>query len=141
MKPRDAYPLELHLPSGIRAQLVAGSRPPKYTVDGQPIEVDVTIPDDLAAAGWIWHGSFLYQPYPGREDGPGVGIATCTFGVEGSFEGARRFEAKRAEVRAMLAARPPKKVKAGKRTIHIPDAPIEAVPEPELVAEQMELAL
>lgn len=54
-------PLQLRLPGGIVADYVAQSGPPAYTVDGgEPIAVDVVIPDDLAERGWHWHGSFLY---------------------------------------------------------------------------------
>lgn len=79
MKTCDAYPLELALPGGIRAQLVPGSRPPRYTINGEPTALDITIPTDLLATGWCWFGTLLYQPYPGRDDGPGVGIITCTY--------------------------------------------------------------
>lgn len=79
---RDCYPIELHLLDGQRAQYVPGSRPARYTVDGQACDIDVTIPDDLAALGWIWHGSTLFQPHVGS-DGPGVAITTCTYGLPG----------------------------------------------------------
>ena len=107
--PRDAYPLELHLPGGMRAQLVPGSRPPVYTIDGAPTAIDVTIPEELAAAGWCWHGSTLFQPWAGAGDGPGVAITTCTFGVAGAFDQARRmlhiraaFDAARAPAQLVL---------------------------------------
>lgn len=146
---RDCYPIEIALPDGKRAQYVAGSRPPKYTVDGELTAIDVTIPDELEASGWYWSGSFLYQPWPeprtaeqGR--GPGVAISTGTFGPPGypcdrqtCFDSAREMERLRVE----LAALPKKKIKASKKKIAIPDVPIVAVPEPELVAEQLELAL
>lgn len=80
MRPRDAYPLELALPNGIRAQLVPGSRPPRYTMDGEPTAIDVTIPEDLAAV-WFWFGSWLC-------DGD-IRIYTRTFGVAGAIEQAR----------------------------------------------------
>lgn len=142
MKTRDCYPVELHLPGGVRAQYVPESRPAQYTVDGEPIAVDVTIPEDLAAAGWCWHGSFLYQPYPGREDGPGVAISTGTFPPPGwplvaspierkgtddegepkvetfvpktCFEAAYEMERLRAEHAAFRAAKPAKKARAPK---------------------------
>jgi hypothetical protein len=113
----------------------------------------VTIPDDLAADGWHWSGSFLYQPWTeprtaeqGR--GPGVAISTATFPPPGypcdrmtCFEAAYAMQRAGAEVQAALAARPAKRVKAGRKTIAIPDMPIEAVPEPELAYEQAELML
>lgn len=52
-------PLALALPGGVLAEYVAGSDPPQYALDGAPIAVDVTIPDDLAALGWRWEGSFF----------------------------------------------------------------------------------
>lgn len=79
---RDVCPLEIHLPDGKRACYIPGTRPPKYMVDGQPTDIDVSIPDDLAALGWIWHGSTLFQPHAGS-DGPGVAITTCTYGFPG----------------------------------------------------------
>lgn len=148
---RDVFPLEIALPDGKRAQYVAGSRPPHYTVDGEPTDIDVTIPDDLAEAGWYWSGSYLYQPWPevrteeqGR--GPGVAISTGTFPPPGypsdhqtCIEAAYEMERLRTEHAAALAARPAKKVKAGRKTVVLPAAPIEIVPEPELAYEQMEL--
>jgi hypothetical protein len=139
---RDCYPLEIALPDGKRAEYVQGSRPPRYTVDGEPTAIDVTIPDELAQSGWYWSGSFLYQPWPeprteAQGRGPGVAISTGTFGPPGypcdrqtCFAAAYELERLRVEV----AARPAKKVKAGKKTAAV-------VAEPELVAEQMELAL
>jgi len=50
----NAFPLAVALPSGAHADHVAGtSDPPEYTIAGEPIELDVTIPDDLLAAGWL----------------------------------------------------------------------------------------
>lgn len=77
---RDCYPLTIALPDGKRAEYVAGSRPPRYTIDGQACAIDVTIPDDLAAV-WFWHGTWLC-------DGE-IRIYTGTFGVAGTFEQAR----------------------------------------------------
>lgn len=54
-----AIPLALALPGGILAEHVAGSDPPAYAIDGVPIDVDVRIPEDLAALRWRWEGSFL----------------------------------------------------------------------------------
>jgi hypothetical protein len=127
---RDCCPLTIALPGGVRAEYVAGSRPAKYTIDGAPCEIDVTIPDDLAT-GWYWSGSFLYQPWPERDDGPGVAISTGTYGVPGVFDAARRLDARRGEVQAMLKARPPKKAKKATKV----------QPTPAAEPEQMELAL
>ncbi len=56
---RCAAPLALALPGGVTAEHVAGSAPPRYTLDGAPTAIDVTIPNDLAAKDWHWNGSFL----------------------------------------------------------------------------------
>lgn len=77
---RDVYPLQLCLPDGRRADLVPGSRPARYTIEGEPCDIDVTIPPDLAAV-WFWVGSWLC-------DGE-IRIYTGTFGVVGVFEQAR----------------------------------------------------
>lgn len=75
-----SHPLLICLPGGTHADLIPGSRPPRYTVDGATVDLDVTIPADLADT-WHWHGSFL-------SDGQ-IGIFTGTYGVEGAFEEAR----------------------------------------------------
>lgn len=121
---RHCDPIEIALPDGKRAQYLAGSRPARYTVDDQPAEIDVTIPDDLQAAGWYWSGSFLYQPWPearteeqGR--GPGVAISTALYGPPGypsdrqtCFEVAQGMEARRGILDAQRALKPSKRTKA-----------------------------
>ena len=54
-------PLQLHLPDDIIAEHIPGTDPPAYRLGpiGMAIPVDVVIPEDLAAAGWYWHGSTL----------------------------------------------------------------------------------
>ncbi len=120
------YPQTVALPDGVQArvrivhtvvtndkgeqvltQLV--SSPPQYERrDGTTVALDVTIPDDLLAAGWAWHGSTLI-------DGPIVGghiaITTCTYPPPGwpsargsCFDCARRFEQLRAERHARRVA-------------------------------------
>jgi hypothetical protein len=82
-----SYPLLLHLPQGHAhyAGLIDGQ--PRYTLDGALLDVDVTIPGDIADY-WFWHGSFLrLNVVPGE---PGWSISTGTFGVEGAFAIARR---------------------------------------------------
>lgn len=82
-------PLELHLPDG-PARLIPGSFEqghPRYERDGVALDIDVTIPDDLAASGWIWQGSWLRKPGP-----VGVTIDTKTFGLPGVFENARELD-------------------------------------------------
>lgn len=73
----NGHPARLYLPNGIEAELIPGSQPPRYAGWGGSVE----IPDDLARAGWHWHGTFL-------SDGE-VGIYTGTYGVPGVFEQAR----------------------------------------------------
>lgn len=80
-------PLLLCLPGGIRAEYVAGSRPARYEIEGEPCDLDVTIPEDLA--GWTWHGSFLSDGH--------VGIFTGTFGVSGAIAQARKHMRLRAD--------------------------------------------
>jgi hypothetical protein len=84
---RDAVPLVLNLPDGRRAEYVSGTRPARYTIDGAACDIDVTLPDDLAAV-WHWNGSWLC-------DGE-VRIYTGTFGVDGAIAQARRHMALRA---------------------------------------------
>ncbi len=103
--------LVICLPNSKQAVLCEGRQPgdrPIYAVDGVLTAIDVSIPPDLAATGWCWFGSPLYQPYPGREDGPGVGIATCTFAPPGwpspyktCFESAYEIERIHAEHEAL----------------------------------------
>lgn len=115
---RDVCPLVVNLPDGTRAELVPGSRPPAYSLpDRADAGIDVTIPDDLAATGWYWSGSFLYQPWPERSDGPGVAISTGTYGVAETFEMARRHNAKRGELLTLRAAKPAKKAKKARASI------------------------
>lgn len=135
---RDCYPLMINLPDGRRAEYVAGSRPARYTIDGELSDIDATIPDDLLATGWYWSGSFLFQPWPERPDGPGVAISTGTYGLAETFEMARRMNAKRAELLALRVVMPAKKVKAKKKAITVPDVPPDWQPEPELAQAMME---
>lgn len=65
--PHPTYPLVIELPepgnypSIVRAHYVPNSDPPAYRLDaiGMDLPIDVVIPDELAAAGWYWHGSTL----------------------------------------------------------------------------------
>jgi hypothetical protein len=77
-----AYPWQLFLPDGVVAQHVPGSDPPRYTVDGVAIDVDVTIPDDLAE--WYWYGSFFCW------NNEGIAISTGTHPPPLCFDVARR---------------------------------------------------
>jgi hypothetical protein len=146
-----SYPLVLHLPNG-RAQLVPGSAEagrPRYEIDGEPVDVDVTIPPDLAAR-WFWFGSLLSLRVPAGT--PGISIGTGSYpppGVESirgtCFDAARRIEAESARIAVDLAearARRAKRTKRPARDVQellceIPDRII-AEPEPML---QMELEL
>jgi len=123
-------PLELSLPDG-PATLKIGSLKkgqPQYERDGQLLDVDVTIPDDLVAAGWIWHGSTLYRREPGDEL-RGVGVDTRTFPPPQCFEQARAINQMRAELDGSIRPAPAKQ-----RQQH-------AVVEPAAVSEQLEMEL
>lgn len=114
------YPLVVPLPDGLQArvrithvvevndkgedvltQLV--QVPPQYELrDGTTVDLDVMIPDDLAAAGWHWFGSVLR--WPASDPLRGIGICTSTYppppypSTRGScFDCARTFERLRAE--------------------------------------------
>jgi hypothetical protein len=89
-------PLQLHLPDGIIAQYVPGSAPPAYMLGpiGMEIPVDVVIPEDLAAAGWYWHGSTL--AWNGGDPLCPIGISTVVYPPPGWLSASRNcFEAAR----------------------------------------------
>lgn len=81
-----AYPVRVLAAPGVYADLViefdaAGRQVvpahPRYAVDGVLVDIDVTIPPDLAAAGWFWFGATLTQTngrgvYVGVGSGPPV---------------------------------------------------------------------
>jgi hypothetical protein len=147
------YPQTIVLPGGVQArvrithvvevndkgkevvtQLV--SDPPQYELrDGTPVDLDVQIPDDLAAAGWIWHGSLLH--WPTSDPLRGVGITTDLHPPPGwpsprddCFTVARRMDQHRAEYQEQrIAARVAKATKAPKAK---KDAPAPAAVQMEL---------
>lgn len=82
-----SYPLLLCLPTGDAhyAGIIDGQ--PRYELDGVLLDVDVTIPLDIAGR-WFWHGTFLRLVT--APDEPGWSISTGTFGVEEAFAIARR---------------------------------------------------
>lgn len=125
--PHLTPPIVLSLPGGVRADYVPQSDPPAYTVNGEPIAVDVVIPDDLIQAGWYWFGSFLRQPWTEHDNGPGVCISTGTYPPPGwpsdrpdIFTQARVLDAYRVSFQTELAARPAKKAKNVKQTASAP---------------------
>jgi hypothetical protein len=74
------------------AEMVIGSLQAgraRYTINGEPVDLDVTIPADLAAS-WFWSGPCLVWKSSGRV---GISIDANTFGVQACFEKARWFEA------------------------------------------------
>ena len=112
---RAAYPMVISLPNGVEAcvRIVQAMQinekggevltqivqtPPQYELfDGTAIDLDVTIPDDLVAAGWFWFGSLLAKGDPA---GAHVGTHTSCYPPPGydapqgtCFDSARRFEA------------------------------------------------
>lgn len=102
-------PLTLSLPDG-RATLIPGSLrkgQPRYERNGVELDLDVTIPADLEAAGWMWHGSVLYRREPG-DDLRGVGVDTAAFPPPLCFEQAREIEWVRAELDAAIRPAPAK---------------------------------
>lgn len=129
----SAYPLTVALPDGAAArvrivhhvvtndkgeqtltQLV--SSPPIYELrDGTTVDLDVTIPPDLVAAGWAWHGSVLQL---GQMGGPCIAITTALHPPPGfddrrdCFTVARSMEQHRAaHAEEMIAARVAKATK------------------------------
>lgn len=77
MSSHVTYPVSIPLPFGYRAELVYAlplHDPPVYAIDGVPVWLDVTIPDDLAARGWVWNGAFLWLPAV-TSDKCGIGIS------------------------------------------------------------------
>lgn len=133
-----AFPLKIHLPEPgaypqtVYADYVPGSDPPAYTVNGEPCAIDVTIPDDLAAVGYYWHGSLLC-----RTGDQGGGIATCTYPVPGwpseredCFTVARGSERHRAEWAAQRVAE--RVARVTKTKAPKADAPAPAVAQMEL---------
>ncbi len=113
---KGAYPWVIDLPGGIRAELAA-SNPPRYAAYGEMTDIDVTIPDDLRAAGWYWNGSFLcWRETP---ESCGIAVATCTFGIPGVFIQAREFERLRGEahITSLEIRTKTKPTKKGKREL------------------------
>jgi hypothetical protein len=82
-------PVQLHLPDGILAEYISGSNPPAYRLGSSEIAipVDVIIPEDLAAAGWYWHGSMLAWSGDDRR-GP-ISISTAIFPPPGWLSAGR----------------------------------------------------
>lgn len=96
-------PIALYLPDGLVAAYVPQSEPPAYRMDeiGADLPVDVTIPEDLVAVGWYWHGSLL--AWNGGDALRPVGIYTGTFPPPGwggalttCFDAAREMDKGRA---------------------------------------------
>lgn len=148
---QNGHPLVICLPDGTRAELIDGSRPPRYTVDSEERAIEIAIPDDLLATGWYWSGSFLCQPYaPG--DTRGICIITTQAAPPGwdytpsgrcrvpgpwpsIYQTARTFDERwrlYQEERAAKAEQPQKKPKRVKKQT------MPVVPEPELAYEQVE---
>lgn len=111
-KPHRLYPLVVVLPDPgnyphiVRAEYVPNSNPPAYRLDpiGMDLPITVTIPKDLVAAGWYWHGSTL--AWPASDPLRPMAISTATYPPPGwpaerenCFELARGTESRRAEWR------------------------------------------
>jgi hypothetical protein len=83
-------PSRLRTPHG-EAHIVIGSLQAgkaRYQVNGEPIDLDVTIPDDLAAY-WYWFGPFLTRDTPPGT--PGLSICANTYPPPRCFELAREW--------------------------------------------------
>lgn len=70
-------PTSIPLPFGYYAELAYTDTPgqPVYAIDGVPVWLDVSIPADLAARGWVWNGAFLWLP-AATSNQCGIGICT-----------------------------------------------------------------
>lgn len=146
--PHPTYPLLIELPEPgnyphiVRAHYVPGSSPPAYRLDaiGMDLPIDVVIPDDLAAAGWYWHGSCL--AWPASDPLRPMAISTATYPPPGwpstredCFTLARESERRRAEWAAeRVAERVAQVTKAPK-----PKKTKRDIPAPTPAAVQMEL--
>lgn len=114
--PHLTPPIRLALPDGLVADYVPDSEPPAYRADaiGCDLPVDVVIPDDLAAAGYFWFGSFLTA-------GEGLYIDTSSFPPppfpgprHDCYTAARNIEDERAKHAAARAAKPAKPARNAK---------------------------
>lgn len=113
-----AFPACLELPGGQRAGLVEGSvkdGKPIYMLDGIALDIDVTIPDDLIAAGWFWFGSYLSRCADPTNPNAILSIHTALHPPPSLFAVARSLAAPRAAVVATTARkrRPLDKLSAG----------------------------
>lgn len=91
------------------------SRRPRYKVAGVEQPFDPTIPDDLVASGWCWHGGFLTQA-PRSPDGCALVIGSKPT-LDAVWESARAIVAEQAaaaERTAEKARKAPKAPKARK---------------------------
>lgn len=87
---------------------------PRYQVDGvERPDFDPTIPTDLYAAGWQWHGGWLRHIADDAAPGAsGIVIGMPRESLDEVWDQARKVTAARAEIQASLAvAKPAKKVK------------------------------
>lgn len=96
-----AWPAALRLPvaGGYVTAVAAAGRPIRYTVEGEIVDIDVNIPDDLLAAGWFWHGGCLC-----RHAGILIGISSALIPPPGWRSGTDIFEAARVYERTINAA-------------------------------------
>jgi hypothetical protein len=106
MSTQHPVPLCIVLLGDVRADYVPDSRPPRYTIAGEPCDIDVQIPSDLCDAGWYWHGSTL-----AHRDGK-LRISTATYPPPGGatdqptcFDLARESDTRSAAFAAARAER------------------------------------
>lgn len=116
--------------------------PPRYQVDGvERPDFDPTIPDDVYASGWRWHGGSLHRPSPGGSTGVVIGMPRES--LDEVWDQARKVTAAsekfRAEIAAAKAQKPVKKAKRSP-TKHVPEAaPAVVAAQPTYAQAMMEL--
>lgn len=115
--------------------------PPRYKVDGvERPDFDPTIPDDLYASGWHWHGGSLHRPSPGGSTGVVIGMPRES--LQEVWDQARKVTAASEKIRAQIAAdkaqKPIKKAKQKPATAPKP-APTVVAAQPTYAQIAMEL--
>jgi len=119
---------------------------PRYIVDGvERPNFDPTIPDDLYAAGWRWHGGWLRHIADGAAPGAsGIVIGMPRESLSEVWEQARKVTSAGEKIRAELATAKAQKVsKKPKRqpaSVRAPEpAPVTVVTPPTYAQATMEL--
>lgn len=112
--------------------------PPRYQVDGvERPDFDPTIPADLYAAGWQWHGGWLRCPSPGGSTGIVIGMPRES--LDEVWEQARKVTAASVTIRAEIAAATAKQKPTKKMRQKPADPMPAAVVQPDYAQVAMEL--